>query len=32
MIRISKRAAEKLKEAYPDSQKSSFRVFVSGMG
>ena len=32
MIHISKRAAEKLKEAYPDSQKNSFRVFVSGMG
>jgi len=32
MIRISKRAVEKLKGAHPGSQKNLFRVFVSGMG
>lgn len=32
MIRISKRAVEKLKGAYEGSQKNLFRVFVSGMG
>jgi len=32
MIRISKRAVEKLKETYQNRQKSLYRIFVSGMG
>jgi hypothetical protein len=32
MIRISKRAVEKLKETYQNRQKNLYRVFVSGMG
>jgi hypothetical protein len=32
MIRISKRAVEKLKGAYQSGQKNLFRVFISGIG
>jgi Fe-S cluster assembly iron-binding protein IscA len=32
MIRISKRAIEKLKESYQSTQKNLFRVFISGVG
>jgi hypothetical protein len=32
MIRISKRAVEKLKGALQDGEKNLFRVFVSGIG
>jgi Fe-S cluster assembly iron-binding protein IscA len=32
MIRISKRAVEKLKEAHKNGQKKGFRVFISGLG
>jgi len=32
MIRISKRAVEKLKGAQRSSKKNLFRVFISGMG
>lgn len=32
MIRISKRAVEKLKGAHKNGQKNGFRVFMSGMG
>jgi len=32
MIRISKRAVEKLKGAHKSGQKNGFRVFVSGLG
>jgi Fe-S cluster assembly iron-binding protein IscA len=32
MIRISKRAVEKLKETYQNRQKNLYRIFVSGMG
>lgn len=32
MIRISKRAVEKLKETYQNRQKNLYRVFVSGVG
>jgi hypothetical protein len=32
MIRISKRAIEKLKGSNQSSQKNLFRVFISGIG
>jgi hypothetical protein len=32
MIRISKRAVEKLRETYQNRQKNLYRIFVSGMG
>ncbi len=32
MIRISKKAIEKLKGSNPDIQKNSLRVFIKGMG
>ncbi len=32
MIRISKKAVEKLKESHPSSPKNSLRVFIKGIG
>jgi hypothetical protein len=32
MIRVSKRAVEKLKETHKNGQKNGFRVFISGLG
>jgi hypothetical protein len=32
MIRISKRAVEKLKGAHKNGHKNGFRVFISGLG
>jgi hypothetical protein len=32
MIRVSKRAVEKLRETYQKGQKNLYRIFVSGIG